>query len=69
MLEDKCKNNSIMWLQISLKSSNNIIKQLYARLLPNGNNVGIECVINNCKNNSSLCCGQSKLALLMNLEY
>ena len=43
MLEDKCKNNSIMWLQISVKSSNNIIKQLHARLLRNGNNVGIEC--------------------------
>ena len=69
MLEDKCKNNSIMWLQISVKSSNYIIKQLHARLLRNGNNVGIECVINNCKNNSSLCCGQSKLASLINLEY
>ena len=45
------------------------MKQLYARLLPNGNNVVIECVVNNCKNNSSLCCGQSKLASLMNLEY
>ena len=51
------------------KSSNKIIKQLHARLLRNSNNVGIESVINNCKNNSSLCCGQSKLASLMNFEY
>ena len=73
MLEDKCKNNNIMWWQISVKSSNSIIKQFHARLLvlPNGNNVVIECVISNSKNNSSLCYGQStsELASLMNLEY
>ena len=40
-------------------------------VLLNGNNVVIECVISNSKNNSSLCYGQStsKLASLMNFEY
>ena len=55
MLQDKCKKNSIMWWQMSVKLSNSIIKQLHARLLSNGNSVVFECWINKCKHISILC--------------
>ena len=58
-----------MWWQMSVKlsnMSNSIIKQLHARLLSNGNNVVIKCVINKCKHISILCKGNVLFLLINN---